>query len=59
VLAPNGLGLLADQDRIPAAALRDALAEEGLAYTTELVRAGSPGGPRVKGTLYRIKGSPA
>jgi len=55
VLAPDGLCLLTDQDRVPAQALRDSLAGEGLEYTTQLVRAGEPGGRRLKGTLYRIR----
>src|SRR5947209_5693870 len=54
VLAPDGLCLLTDQDRIPAKALRDTLEAEGLPYTTEIVRAGEPGGRRLKGTLYRV-----
>jgi predicted nicotinamide N-methyase len=54
VLAPGGLCLVTDQDRIPAVALREALVEHGLKYTTQLVRAGEPGGRRLKGTLYRI-----
>jgi predicted nicotinamide N-methyase len=55
VLAPDGVCLLTDQDRNPAAALREALAGAGLAFTAQLMRAGQPGGPRVKGTLYRIR----
>jgi predicted nicotinamide N-methyase len=55
VLAPNGIALLTDQDRPPAPYLRDALAANGLTFTTEMMRAGSPGGNRVKGTLYRIQ----
>ena len=55
VLAPNGVCLLTDQDRIPAQALRDALAAAGLPYTTQIARAGEPGGQRLKGTLYRIR----
>jgi predicted nicotinamide N-methyase len=54
VLAPGGVCLLTDQDRIPAHALREALDAERLAYTTQAVRAGEPGGRRLKGTLYRI-----
>lgn len=53
-LLPGGLCLLTDQDRAPAQRLRDMLTERGLAYTTRLLRAGEPGGRRVKGTLYRI-----
>lgn len=54
-LAPEGTCYLTDQERLPAHALRRQLEEEGLAYTTETVRAGEPGGRRVKGTLYRIR----
>jgi predicted nicotinamide N-methyase len=55
VLLPGGVCLLTDQDRIPAQALRDTLAAAGLPFTTQLVRAGEPGGRRLKGTLYRIR----
>jgi ETFB lysine methyltransferase len=55
VLAPDGIGLLTDQDRPPAPYLRDALAANGLTFTTQIMRAGSPGGNRFKGTLYRIR----
>jgi predicted nicotinamide N-methyase len=55
VLGPGGLCLLTDQDRIPSTALRETMTAEGLAYTTQPVRAGEPGGRRVKGTLYRIR----
>jgi predicted nicotinamide N-methyase len=55
VLLPGGVCLLTDQDRVPAQALRQMLANEGLAFTTEVARAGEPGGRRVKGTLYRIR----
>lgn len=54
VLAPGGVCLLTDQDRIPAHALRALLDVQRLAYTTQVVRAGEPGGRRLKGTLYRI-----
>ncbi len=54
VLAPGGLGLLTDQDRVPSHFLREALGGAGLPFTTQAVRAGEPGGRRVKGTLYRI-----
>jgi predicted nicotinamide N-methyase len=54
VLSPGGLCLLADQDRIPAHALRETLADERLTFTTKVLRAGEPGGRRLKGTLYRI-----
>jgi len=58
VLAPGGLCLLADQDRLPARAMREALEDSGLALATQVARAGAPGTRRVKGTLYRIQGSP-
>ncbi len=35
--------------------LCDTLAADGLPFTTQLLRAGEPGGRRVKGTLYRIR----
>jgi predicted nicotinamide N-methyase len=54
VLTPDGVCLLTDQDRIPAHALRDSLEGLGLRFTTQVVRAGEPGGRRLKGTLYRI-----
>lgn len=54
LLAPGGECLLTDQDRIPAHVLRELLAKEGLPYTTQLLRAGEPGGRRLRGTLYRI-----
>ena len=57
VLAPDGFCLLSDQDRIPSAALRERLTDVGLHFTTQVARAGEPGGRRVKGTLYRIRHS--
>src|SRR5207244_2358150 len=54
VLLPGGVCLLADQDRIPAHALPEALERQGLEFHSQVVRAGEPGGRRVKGTLYRI-----
>lgn len=54
LLAPGGTCLLTDQDRVPSHVLREMLAKEGMPFTTQLVRAGEPGGSRVKGTLYRI-----
>jgi predicted nicotinamide N-methyase len=55
VLAPGGVALVTDQDRVPSHVLRQNLEEERLAYEAEVVRAGEPGGRRVKGTLYRIR----
>jgi hypothetical protein len=54
LLAPGGICLLTDQDRVPSHALREALPAEGLAFTAQQMKAGEPGGRRVKGTLYRI-----
>lgn len=54
VLAPGGVCLLTDQDRLPAELLRRTVTEQGLPYTTQMLRAGEPGGRRLKGTLYRI-----
>jgi predicted nicotinamide N-methyase len=55
LLAPGGLCLITDQDRVPSHFLREALRNAGLSYETQTVRAGEPGGRRLKGTLYRIK----
>jgi predicted nicotinamide N-methyase len=57
LLSPDGLCLLTDQDRVPSHVLRDTLAAEGLPFTTQIMRAGEPGGRRLKGTLYRIRRS--
>jgi predicted nicotinamide N-methyase len=54
LLAPGGTCLLTDQDRVPSHVLRDRLTAEKMPFTTQMVRAGEPGGRRVKGTLYRI-----
>jgi len=58
VLAPDGFCLLTDQDRIPAAALRETLIAQGLEFTVQAARAGEPPGRRVKGSLYRIRHKP-
>jgi predicted nicotinamide N-methyase len=55
LLQADGMCLLTDQDRVPSHVLRDTLAAEGLPFTTQMMRAGEPGGRRLKGTLYRIK----
>ena len=55
VLLPGGLCLLTDQDRKPMQGLRDALAAAGWPYESRMMRAGAPGGLRVKGTLYRVR----
>lgn len=54
LLAPGGTCFLTDQDRSPAALLRQKLGDYGLRYKGEKVRAAEPGGPRMYGTLYRI-----
>jgi predicted nicotinamide N-methyase len=54
MLSPTGIALLADQDRIPAEQFHQALADQGLHFTTRVMHAGEPGGRRLKGTLYRI-----
>ena len=54
LLEPGGVCLLTDQDRVPSHVLRETLAAAGLPFTTQAVRAGEPGGRRLKGTLYRI-----
>jgi predicted nicotinamide N-methyase len=58
VLQPDGLCLLTDQDRVPSYTLRETLTGMGLDYTAQVMRAGEPGGLRVKGTLYRITHRP-
>jgi predicted nicotinamide N-methyase len=55
VLLPGGVCLLTDQDRTPAPLLREQLGYAGLRYDQELVRAGEPGGYRIRGSLYRIR----
>ena len=55
LLSPGGLCLLTDQDRVPSQVLRDTLAAEGMPFTTQAMRAGEPGGRRLRGTLYRIR----
>jgi predicted nicotinamide N-methyase len=54
LLEPGGVCLLTDQDRVPSHVLRETLAAAGLPFTTQVLRAGEPGGRRLKGTLYRI-----
>ena len=55
LLRPDGECLLTDQDRVPSHVLRDTLTAEGMSYTTQTLRAGEPGGRRMKGTLYRVR----
>lgn len=54
VLLPGGLCLLTDVDRVPSKAFKELLESEQVRYTTTMMRAGEPGGRRMKGTLYRI-----
>jgi predicted nicotinamide N-methyase len=54
-LAPDGVCLLTDQERVPPDKLRSELISASLSFTTETIRAGEPGGRRSKGTLYRIR----
>lgn len=54
VLLPGGQCFVTDQDRIPGPAFQEALRGAGLSFTTQPVKAGEPGGRRLKGTLYRI-----
>src|SRR5262249_36140074 len=55
VRAQAGVCLWRAQDRVPSYTLREELAARGLEFTTQVMRAGEPGGRRVKGTLYRIR----
>lgn len=57
VLAPGGVCLIADPDRLAARNFRWKLEEAGYDVTARLIRAGEPGGERTKGTLYRIRRS--
>jgi predicted nicotinamide N-methyase len=54
VLAPGGVALVTDPDRISARSFRWAAGQAGLRAEPSFVRAGEPGGERVKGTLYRV-----
>lgn len=53
-IAPGGTAIIVDQDRIPATLFRETLTAKDLHFTTQMVKAGEPGGRRLKGTLYRI-----
>lgn len=57
VLAPGGVCLIADPDRLAARHFRWKLEEAGYAVAADFARAGEPGGERTKGTLYRIRGA--
>lgn len=57
VLAPGGVCLIADPDRLPARVFRWKLQEAGYDVVADFARAGEPGGERTKGTIYRIRAS--
>lgn len=54
VLAPGGVALIADPDRLSARPFRWLVEQTGLTLEPRPMRAGEPGGERTKGTLYRI-----
>ena len=54
VLAPNGICLIADPDRLSARPFRGICEDLGLNLESRFARAGEPGGERTKGTIYRI-----
>jgi predicted nicotinamide N-methyase len=54
VLAPGGVALVTDPDRISARTFRHEAWRAGLDVVATFVRAGEPGGERTKGTLYRL-----
>ncbi len=55
VLAPDGVCLIADPDRLAARVFRWKLEEAGYNVVTDFARAGEPGGERTKGTIYRVR----
>lgn len=55
VMAKDGLCLMTDQDRVPAQLLRETLDASGFVYTTQVLKAGLPGGIKHKGTLHSIR----
>jgi predicted nicotinamide N-methyase len=54
VLAPGGVALIADPDRISARPFKWLCQNAGLHVETAFARAGQPGGERTKGTVYRL-----
>jgi predicted nicotinamide N-methyase len=58
VLEPDGLCMLVDQNRPPAALLRDLLPDWGFEYQCDPIKARSPDQPTYKGSIYRIRRSP-
>ena len=59
VLAPGGVCLIADPDRLSARPFRWKLLQAGYDATADFARAGEPGGERTKGTIYRVRRSKA
>jgi predicted nicotinamide N-methyase len=55
VLAPTGVCLIADPDRLPARPFRYKLMQAGYDAVADFARAGEPGGERTKGTVYRVR----
>jgi|SRR5580765_139499 len=55
LLAPGGLCLLTQMERLPSPALRRALEASGLAVEARTKREIGPEGKRVKGTLYHLR----
>ena len=54
VLAPGGVALIADPDRVSARPFKWLCQNAGLHIEAAFARAGEPGGERTKGTVYRI-----
>jgi predicted nicotinamide N-methyase len=54
VLAPGGVALIADPDRLSARPFKWACQNLGLEVVPAFARAGQPGGDRTKGSVYRI-----
>lgn len=54
VLVPGGVALIADPDRISARPFKWRCRDAGLTVTPAFARAGTPGGERTKGSVYRI-----
>ncbi len=57
VLAPDGVCLLTDQDRVSSRSLRETLQAERLSFTKRTMWTAGPDGRRLKGALYRIAGT--
>lgn len=55
MLTADGLCLVVDQNRPPAALFRELMPQFGLTYELEPIKARAPGQPTYKGSLYRIR----